>query len=140
MSITVPSGIILHSQKSHLVGAINLLVFDALLNSNSNLILQKTYISMGEDKDKDWDRDRRRERRRSRSRSPGGRAARAKRSRSRSRDRKRSHSRDRKRNERAPRRRKKSLYWDVPAPGFEHISTQQYKDMQKLLNDNVKSY
>ncbi|GFY75407.1 splicing factor U2AF 50 kDa subunit [Trichonephila inaurata madagascariensis] len=91
---------------------------------------------MGEDKDKDWDRDRRRERRRSRSGSRG-RSGRGKRSRSRSRDRKRSHSRDRRirggggvGNERVPRRRKKSLYWDVPAPGFEHISTQQYKDMQ----------
>uniref|UniRef100_A0A2L2Y0W2 Splicing factor U2AF subunit n=1 Tax=Parasteatoda tepidariorum TaxID=114398 RepID=A0A2L2Y0W2_PARTP len=92
---------------------------------------------MGEDKDKDWDRDRRRggDRRRSRSGSPRGRAAR-RRSRSRSKERRRSVSRERRgplpgsRNERVPRRRKKSLYWDVPAPGFEHISTQQYKDMQ----------
>lgn len=96
---------------------------------------------MGEDKDKDWDRDKRRERRRSRSGSRGRAGGRGKRSRSRSRDRRRSHSRERRpplpvgppRNDggvRIPRRRKKSMYWDVPAPGFEHISTQQYKDMQ----------
>ncbi|GIY49471.1 splicing factor U2AF 50 kDa subunit [Caerostris extrusa] len=87
---------------------------------------------MHEEKGKDFERDRRRERKRSRSGSRG-RTARGKRSRSR--ERKRSHSRERRmpRNnnaERIPRRRKKSLYWDVPPPGFEHISTQQYKDMQ----------
>ncbi|GIY23072.1 splicing factor U2AF 50 kDa subunit [Caerostris darwini] len=97
-----------------------------------NLLIKKTCIIMHEEKGKDFERDRRRERKRSRSGSRG-RTARGKRSRSR--ERKRSHSRERRmpRNnnaERIPRRRKKSLYWDVPPPGFEHISTQQYKDMQ----------
>jgi splicing factor U2AF 65 kDa subunit len=31
---------------------------------------------------------------------------------------------------RAIRRRKPSLYWDVPPPGFEHITPLQYKAMQ----------
>ncbi|XP_075158398.1 splicing factor U2AF 50 kDa subunit-like [Haematobia irritans] len=71
------------------------------------------------------------------------------RSRSRSRDRRRSRSRDRRRerDERGmanipgassgprgrgnyTRRRKPSLYWDVPPPGFEHITPLQYKAMQ----------
>ncbi|XP_069785566.1 splicing factor U2AF 65 kDa subunit-like isoform X5 [Narcine bancroftii] len=59
-----------------------------------------------------------------RSRSRGGR--------SRSRD-KRSTSRERKRHSRSPRRsrRKKPYrYWDVPPPGFEHITPMQYKAMQ----------
>lgn len=43
------------------------------------------------------------------------------------RERKRSRSRDRKRTNR---RRKPSLYWDVPPPGFEHITPMQYKSMQ----------
>ena len=58
--------------------------------------------------------------------------------RSRSRDRRRSRSRDRRRS-RSPRaekkkyskRRKPSLYWDVPPPGFEHITPLQYKSMQQ---------
>lgn len=73
----------------------------------------------------------------------------SKRSRSRSRDRKRrSRSRDRKRSRsrdrghggsgggqgggrgRKSRRRKPSMYWDVPPPGFEHITPMQYKAMQ----------
>ncbi|KAJ8678527.1 hypothetical protein QAD02_014314 [Eretmocerus hayati] len=76
------------------------------------------------DRDKDRDRDRRH---RSRSRE------RKKRSRSRSKDRrpkddrKRSSSPKRNRNSR---RRKPSLYWDVPPPGFEHITPLQYKAMQ----------
>merc|ERR1719385_348551 len=47
--------------------------------------------------------------------------------RSRSRDRRRSRSRDRKK---STKRRKPSLYWDVPPPGFEHITPMQYKSMQ----------
>lgn len=47
--------------------------------------------------------------------------------RSRSRERRRSRSRDRKK---ATKRRKPSLYWDVPPPGFEHITPMQYKSMQ----------
>lgn len=51
------------------------------------------------------------------------------RSRSRSRDRRdRSRSRDRRHHRSA--RRKPSLYWDVPPPGFEHITPLQYKAMQ----------
>ncbi|TMW51308.1 hypothetical protein DOY81_003627 [Sarcophaga bullata] len=67
------------------------------------------------------------------------------RSRSRSRERRRSRSRDRERRGRdvpgvdfrgsgarikGTRRRKPSLYWDVPPPGFEHITPLQYKAMQ----------
>ncbi|XP_055374002.1 splicing factor U2AF 50 kDa subunit [Condylostylus longicornis] len=62
------------------------------------------------------DRDRR-HRRRSRSRSP--------RRRSRSRT-----PRDRHNRRTITRRRKPSLYWDVPPPGFEHITPLQYKAMQ----------
>lgn len=75
-----------------------------------------------QDRDKDRDRDRDRDRRhRSRSRD------RRKRSRSRSKDR-----RDRKRSSspkksRSSRRRKPSLYWDVPPPGFEHITPLQVR-------------
>ncbi|KAM3961043.1 U2 small nuclear riboprotein auxiliary factor 50 [Aphomia sociella] len=69
---------------------------------------------MGEDKDRRR-RSRSRERRRSRSRSRERREKRKSRSRSPT---KRS------------RRRKPSLYWDVPPPGFEHITPLQYKAMQ----------
>jgi len=75
-----------------------------------------------QDRDKDRERDRDRDRRhRSRSRD------RRKRSRSRSKDR-----RDRKRSNspkksRSSRRRKPSLYWDVPPPGFEHITPLQVR-------------
>ena len=54
---------------------------------------------------------------------------RRRRSRSRDRDRRRSRSRSRDRKGRT-RRRKPSLYWDVPPPGFEHITPMQYKAMQ----------
>ncbi|XP_072884176.1 splicing factor U2AF 65 kDa subunit-like [Hemitrygon akajei] len=57
--------------------------------------------------------------------------------RSRSRDRgnreRRSGSRDRRRRSRSPRRvqkKKPYKYWDVPPPGFEHITPMQYKAMQ----------
>jgi len=36
------------------------------------------------------------------------------------------------------RRRKPSLYWDVPPPGFEHITPLQYKAMQAA--GQVKDY
>lgn len=61
----------------------------------------------------DTDRDRDRDRRRHRSRS---------------RDRHRDRSRDRRHHRNS--RRKPSLYWDVPPPGFEHITPMQYKAMQ----------
>lgn len=67
--------------------------------------------------------DRRDRRHRSRSRE------RNERRRSRSRERKRSRSRSPKKHNRS-RRRKPSLYWDVPPPGFEHITPLQYKAMQ----------
>jgi splicing factor U2AF subunit len=67
---------------------------------------------MGEDRKK---RSRSREKKRERSpRSSGG-------------ERRRSRSRDKKK---ATRRKKPSLYWDVPPPGFEHITPMQYKSMQ----------
>merc|ERR1719340_331060 len=75
----------------------------------------------GHSRDRDCDRDRDRKRRNSRSRS---------RDRDRER-RRRSRSRDRKhRKDDRNRRRKPSLYWDVPPPGFEHITPMQYKAMQ----------
>ncbi|XP_047995156.1 splicing factor U2AF 50 kDa subunit [Leguminivora glycinivorella] len=74
---------------------------------------------MGEDKDR---------RRRSRSRE-------RRRSRSRSRERREREKRPARSKSRSPttkrsRRRKPSLYWDVPPPGFEHITPLQYKAMQ----------
>lgn len=76
----------------------------------------------GHSRDKDRDRDKERKRRRSRSRE------RRRKSRSRSRDRR---DRDIKiESSRRTRRRKPSLYWDVPPPGFEHITPMQYKAMQ----------
>ncbi|XP_028133474.1 splicing factor U2AF 50 kDa subunit-like [Diabrotica virgifera virgifera] len=87
---------------------------------------------MGEEKDSK-ERDRSRERnekdRRKRSRSREHR----RRSRSRSRGRRRSRSpspRNNKHSSGYSRRRKPSLYWDVPPPGFEHITPLQYKAMQ----------
>uniref|UniRef100_A0A1Q3F0K8 Splicing factor U2AF subunit n=1 Tax=Culex tarsalis TaxID=7177 RepID=A0A1Q3F0K8_CULTA len=65
-------------------------------------------------------RSRSRDRRRSRSRGGGG-GDRG--------DRRRSRSRSPYRKGRS-RRRKPSLYWDVPPPGFEHITPLQYKAMQ----------
>ena len=48
--------------------------------------------------------------------------------RSRSRDRERDRGGDRKK---ASKRRKPSLYWDVPPPGFEHITPMQ------VMEDNI---
>lgn len=74
-----------------------------------------------------------RHRKRSHSRS----RSRDRKRRSRSRDRRareqRSGSRDRRRRSRSPRHEKKKKvrkYWDVPPPGFEHITPIQYKAMQ----------
>ena len=64
-------------------------------------------------------RDRKRRRSRSRDRDRGHRERRRSRSRERSPERVRGRQ-----------RRKKSLYWDVPPPGFEHITPMQYKAMQ----------
>jgi len=60
----------------------------------------------------DRDRDRDRERRRSRSRE-------------------RRRSRSPRASKKVSKRRKPSLYWDVPPPGFEHITPLQYKSMQQ---------
>ncbi|XP_023246386.1 splicing factor U2AF 50 kDa subunit isoform X2 [Copidosoma floridanum] len=79
------------------------------------------------DRDRDrGDRDRERDRRhRSRSKE------RRKRSRSRSRDKRPRDGKSRSpKRSRHSRRRKPSLYWDVPPPGFEHITPLQYKAMQ----------
>ncbi|XP_059476744.1 splicing factor U2AF 50 kDa subunit isoform X2 [Neocloeon triangulifer] len=91
------------------------------------------------DRERDRERPDRRRRSRSRehrkrSRSRSREARERNRSRSRSRERrertaKRSRSRSPK-DKRAVRRRKPSLYWDVPPPGFEHITPLQYKAMQ----------
>ncbi|KAM7347760.1 splicing factor U2AF 50 kDa subunit-like [Cochliomyia hominivorax] len=69
------------------------------------------------------ERRRHRTRSRSRSRSPHSRE-RHHRSRGKSRD------RSRERHYHKSYRRKPSLYWDVPPPGFEHITPMQYKAMQ----------
>jgi len=71
---------------------------------------------------------------RDRSRDRGERGERRRRSRSRetrrrSRSRSRGGERDDRRRQKS-RRRKPSLYWDVPPPGFEHITPMQYKAMQ----------
>lgn len=83
---------------------------------------------------RDRKRSRSRDRKRSRSRSPRNKA---KRSRSRSPRRRKSRSRDRERKRsRSPKeikkktRKKPYKYWDVPPPGFEHITPMQYKAMQ----------
>ena len=53
------------------------------------------------------------------------------RSRSRSRERRRRRSRSRSKERKSGSKRKKPyLYWDVPPPGFEHITPAQYKAMQ----------
>ncbi|CAH0384059.1 unnamed protein product [Bemisia tabaci] len=94
---------------------------------------------MGERDDKDRDRDKERDRdrrRRSRSRDRDRdrkRRSRSRDRRSRSRDRKKDRSRSKERKtgkDGKSRRRKPSLYWDVPPPGFEHITPLQYKAMQ----------
>lgn len=81
---------------------------------------------MGEDRVKREKRSRSRDRDRSRSRDRDSR-------RDRDRDeRRRSRSRDRgDRGKKSSKRRKPSLYWDVPPPGFEHITPMQYKSMQQ---------
>ncbi|KAG7459359.1 hypothetical protein MATL_G00209880 [Megalops atlanticus] len=93
------------------------------------------------------EREKERHRKRSRSGSQGrsekhrswskDRGSRSREKRSRSRDRKsrdrRSSSRDHKKHSYSPRRTRKKRtckYWDVPPPGFEHITPMQYKAMQ----------
>lgn len=110
------------------------------------------FVNMREDRDRDGERDRgERDRNRDRDRTNRDRdrdrdGEREHRHRSRSRSRKRKSTRSRSRSthqagsrrtrSRSPRknkssrRRKPSLYWDVPPPGFEHVSPLQYKAMQ----------
>jgi len=72
--------------------------------------------SRSRDRDRSRSRDRDRDSRRERDRD----------------DRRRSRSRDRgDRGKKSSKRRKPSLYWDVPPPGFEHITPMQYKSMQQ---------
>lgn len=86
---------------------------------------ENTHSSSDRKRDRDRDRDRKR------SRSP--------RRRSRSRDRKRSRSRERKSKRssrsrspgiRKPRKKRPHKYWDIPPPGYEHVTPAQYKAMQ----------
>jgi len=84
---------------------------------------------MGEDRVKREKRSRSRDRDRSRSRDRERDSSRRDRDRD---ERRRSRSRDRgDRNKKSSKRRKPSLYWDVPPPGFEHITPMQYKSMQQ---------
>lgn len=92
----------------------------------------KAEKTRGRDRKRSRSRDRKqrsrsRDNKKSRSRSRERENNRRKRSRSRdkSRDRKRAVSKDRK-----PRKKKPYKYWDIPPPGFEHISPMQYKAMQ----------
>jgi len=71
---------------------------------------------MGEDK-KRGSRDRSRDRDKERRRERSG-------------ERRRDRSRSPKDKKKTSKRRKPSLYWDVPPPGFEHITPMQYKSMQ----------
>ncbi|KAM3175824.1 U2 small nuclear RNA auxiliary factor 2 [Hymenolepis weldensis] len=79
----------------------------------------------GSDERRSKDRDRRRDRHRSHSGSRGHR----RRSRSRSHDRHRRRHRSRDRSE-SPLKKIVYKYWDVPPPGFEHMTPQQYKALQ----------
>jgi len=74
-------------------------------------------------RDRNRDRDRERSKRRSRSRSRNRNDNRERSRRSRSRD-----KRDGR--EKKSRRRNPSLYWDVPPPGYEHVTPLQFKAMQ----------
>ncbi|KAK3759035.1 hypothetical protein RRG08_022024 [Elysia crispata] len=76
--------------------------------------------------------DRKRDKDRKRSRSPRRRSRsrdRGERRRSRSRDRKAS-KRSRSRSPKKNRKKRPHKYWDIPPPGYEHISPAQYKAMQ----------
>ena len=80
----------------------------------------------GDNRRRDRDRDRERSRRRSRSRPRNDDRERYRRSRSRD----RVYKGNRDENKGKSRRRKPSLYWDVPPPGYEHVTPLQYKAMQ----------
>lgn len=72
-------------------------------------------------------KEKKKKKHRSRSRS---RDRRRHRSRSKSRERRRSRSRSGDRKSKKSRRKKPSQFWDVPPPGFEHITPLQYKALQ----------
>jgi len=80
------------------------------------------------DRPKERERDRRRSRSKDRKRSRS--RDRSKRRRSRSKDRKRSRSKEKDGKKPGSLRKKPYKYWDVPPPGFEHITPLQYKAMQ----------
>jgi len=71
-------------------------------------------------------KEKKKKKHRSRSRS----RSRRHRSRSRSREKKHSRSRSSDRKSKKSRRKKPSQFWDVPPPGFEHITPLQYKALQ----------
>ncbi|KAM7538689.1 hypothetical protein Aperf_G00000056155 [Anoplocephala perfoliata] len=89
----------------------------------------------GSDDRRDRDRERKRDRRRSRSSSH----SRRRRSDSRSRDRRRRRHRSRDRSG-SSERRIVYKYWDVPPPGFEHMTPQQYKTLQATGQIPVNVY
>ncbi|XP_064606448.1 splicing factor U2AF 50 kDa subunit-like [Liolophura sinensis] len=81
--------------------------------------------------EKEGRRDRKRSRSRSRERRRSRSKDRSRRSRSRDKERERKRKSRSRSRERPVRRRKKPYkYWDIPPPGFEHVSTMQYKAMQ----------
>ncbi|CAH1784996.1 unnamed protein product [Owenia fusiformis] len=77
---------------------------------------------MEDERSKRRSRSKDRDRERKRSRSP------RRRSKERDRDRRRSRSKDR--TEKRTRRKKPYKYWDVPPPGYEHLTVAQYKAME----------
>ena len=87
-------------------------------------------------RDKDKERERDRDRRRSRSRDRKKRSKSKEKEKEKKRSKSRERDRERKRS-RSPvkkqRRRKPSIYWDIPPIGFEHITPMQYKAMQGIL-------
>lgn len=85
----------------------------------------------GKDRERERSRERNEKDRRKRSRSREHRRRSRSRSRERPERRRRSRSGSPTRHKNSfSRRRKPSLYWDVPPPGFEHITPLQYKAMQ----------
>ncbi|XP_076458746.1 splicing factor U2AF 50 kDa subunit-like [Babylonia areolata] len=94
-----------------------------------NAVENETKVDNKDEKD----RSRRDDRDRKRSRSPRRRSRSRDRDRRRSRDkesrRKKSRSRSKERSKK-PRKKKPYKYWDIPPPGFEHVTPMQYKAMQ----------
>lgn len=110
-----------------------------MFNSNVGFFLVIYFIDR-DGKERSGERDRRR---RSRSREHRKRSRSRSRERGTARERRRSRSNSPARKGRS-RRRKPSLYWDVPPPGFEHITPLQYKAMQVkiafLFSNRLKKF